>query len=112
MAKCTLSLSGDYKYILSRIDDAVLNKSFSASYEDGVIHVLDNGYVSGLRVYERYSVFGGNRVSLSVFLCGRDNRYEVTFITSGGSEALFFKVNTFGEESFLDSVVSELDDLG
>ena len=111
MAKSVLSLCGDYEYILSRIDDAVLNKSFSASYEDGVTVSSDDGYTCGMRVYERYSLSGGNRVSLSVFFCGRDNRYKVTFITSGGSEALFFKLNTWGEESFLKSVVSELYDL-
>ena len=28
----------------------------------------------------------------------------VTAITSGGSQAMFFKINTFGEESFLDKL--------
>ena len=29
---------------------------------------------------------------------------HLSAITSGGSQALFFKVNTFGEEAFLDKL--------
>jgi hypothetical protein len=34
-------------------------------------------------------------------------KYEKTFvaITSGGSQAMFFKINTAGEESFLDAAI-------
>lgn len=110
MAKHSMSFSGNYKSILERIDSAILDGSFSASYEDGVL-CSEDGYVSAMRVYERYSYTGGNRVSMSVFLLGKDNRYTVTFITSGGSQATFFKLNTIGEEAFLDTVVSALDDL-
>jgi len=112
MAKHTMSLSGSLNYILDRIDKAVLDQSFSASFEDGVICTNDaSGVASAMRVYERYSFTGGNRVSLSVFVFGHDNRYNVTLITSGGSQATFFKINTLGEEAFLDSVVSTLEDL-
>jgi len=110
MAKYSMSLSGDYKTILEKIDSAILDGSFSASYEDGVL-CSENGYVSAMRVYERYSFMGGNRVSMSVFICGRENRYSVTLITSGGSQATFFKMNTIGEESFLDTVVSALEEM-
>jgi len=110
MAKYTASISGDYDTIIKRIDSAVLDGSFSASYEDGVL-CSDNGYVSAMRVYERYSFTGGNRVSLSVFLFGKDNRYNLTLIASGGSQATFFKMNTLGEEAFLDSVVSAIEDM-
>ena len=112
MAKHSMSLTGNFNYILDRIDKAVLDQSFSASYEEGVICSDDqSGLISCMRVYERYSFTGGNRVSLSAFVFGRDGRYNVTLITSGGSQATFFKINTWGEEAFLDSVVSALDDL-
>jgi hypothetical protein len=31
-------------------------------------------------------------------------------VTSGGSQAMFFKVNTLGEESFLDTLSQALED--
>ena len=64
-----------------------------------------------MRVYERYSYFGGNRVSLSVTLVGRGEELFLSAITSGGSQAMFFKVNTWGEESFLDALEEVVDRL-
>ena len=49
-------------------------------------------------------MIGGNRVSLNITLIGNGNRLFLTAITSGGSQAVFFKLNTMGEESFLDCV--------
>ncbi len=54
---------------------------------------------------------GGNRVSLSVTLAGSGETLFVSAITSGGSQAMFLKVNTWGESAFLDSVRSALDAL-
>jgi hypothetical protein len=51
---------------------------------------------------ERYSMIGGNRVSLNITLIGNGNNLFISGITSGGSQAVLFKINTFGEESFLD----------
>jgi hypothetical protein len=45
---------------------------------------------------------GGNRVSLNVTVMGDGQRLFVSAITSGGSQAVFFKINTIGEETFLD----------
>jgi hypothetical protein len=47
-------------------------------------------------------MLGGNRVSLNVTLVGNGDRLFLSAITSGGSQAVLFKINTFGEESFLD----------
>ena len=45
---------------------------------------------------------GGNRVSLSITLLQvGSNPIQLSAITSGGSQAVLFKINTFGEESFL-----------
>ena len=46
----------------------------------------------------------GNRVSLNVTLFGLNDIVHVSAITSGGSQAMIFKINTFGEEAFLDKV--------
>jgi hypothetical protein len=44
---------------------------------------------------------GGNRVSMNVTITGTGEDLFVSAITSGGSQALFFKINTIGEETFL-----------
>lgn len=110
MAKYSSTIRGDFKEILDTIDSAVLDGSISASFEDGETH-HENGYDSAVRVYERYSYMGGNRVSLTVFLFGKEGNYKISLITSGGSKATFFKINTIGEESFLDDVVSAIEGL-
>ena len=100
MAKLAKELTGDFDRTLERIHDGILSGSMSASYEDG--SQWDSGDVRvAMRVYERYSWLGSNRVSLSVTLAGKGNNLFLTAITSGGSQAVFFKINTFGESGFL-----------
>ena len=48
---------------------------------------------------------GGNRVSLNVTLVGAGEELFLSAITSGGSQAVFVKINTWGEEAFLDKLV-------
>ena len=50
-------------------------------------------------------VLNGNRVSMNVTLVGNDRDLFFSAITSGGSQAVFFKLNTLGEESFLEKLV-------
>jgi len=104
MAKYEAFLQGDFNELLGNIHNGVLRGSISASFEDG------SDFQSGdlrcaVRVYERYSAFGQNRVSMNVTLMGRADELCVSAITSGGSQAVFFKINTFGESAFLDCVV-------
>ena len=61
---------------------------------------------------ERYSYIGSNRVSLTVNLSGTEGKYYLSIITSGGSQAVFFKINTWGEASFLDSIREIVNKLG
>lgn len=58
-----------------------------------------------VRVFERYSYSGGNRVSLTVTLFQNSNDdIHLSAITTGGSQAMFVKINTFGEKAFLDKL--------
>lgn len=108
MAKYVRKIIGDFNEVLSFCDDAIKNGSMSASYEDGSYYQSDIVKVS-VNVYERYSMMGSNRVSLSLTLVGEGNNLFLTAITSGGSEAIFFKINTFGEDSFLDTLIEEVE---
>ena len=103
MAKIEETVRGDFDAILNRLESAVMNGSMSASCEDGSDY-QDGDFRCAVRVYERYSYSGGNRVSMALVLAGTDGEYHLTAITSGGSQAMFFKVNTLGEESFLDKL--------
>ena len=104
MAKYEKHLTGNFDELLELVTDGVLNGSMSASYENG------SDWMSGevrcaVRVFERYSYMGGNRVSMNVTLVGNDRDLFLSAITSGGSQAVFFKFNTLGEESFLEKLV-------
>ena len=110
MAKYERAFSGDFDSALSRLEQAVLDGSASASYEDGSDY-RSGDFRCAVRVYERYSWSGGNRVSMSVTLVGRGRDLFLTAITSGGSQAMFFKVNTWGEEAFLDTIQAVADSL-
>ena len=104
MAKLQRTLQGRFDDILHRIEEGILHGSISASLEDGSDFTEGNARVS-VRVFERYSYLGNNRVSLSVTLFqSGDGPVRLSAITSGGSQAVFFKINTFGEEAFLDKL--------
>lgn len=54
---------------------------------------------------------GGNRLSLSLTLFqNADSPIRLSAIAAGGSQAVFFKVNTLGEETFLDAVKELLEE--
>ena len=103
MAKFTHVIHGDFDHILNRIEKGVLDASVSATLEDGW-DVREGNSRCSVRVFERYSYAGGNRVSMNVTLFQAGNAVRICAITSGGSQALFFKVNTLGEETFLDTL--------
>ena len=104
MAKYEKQLVGDFDAFLDYLFDGIMNGSMSASYEDGSEWTA-NGVRVAVRVFERFSYMGGNRVSLNITLAGSGNNLFLTAITAGGSQAMFWKLNTIGEENFLDKVI-------
>lgn len=104
MAKFEKTLNEDFKTLLDRIEKGILNGSISASLEDSSDFVCGDARCS-VRVFERYTVMGGNRVSLSVTLFQNgDSPIHLSAITSGGSQAVFVKINSWGEEAFLQKL--------
>lgn len=90
MAKLEATLHGNFSAILNAIDTAVLEGSFTASLEDES-HFQSSSGRCVLRVYERYSALGGNRVSLSVLLLETAHGVRLSAIASGGSQAMFLQ---------------------
>lgn len=106
MAKMEKVIYGEsFRGLLLRLEQGILSSSMSATLESSS-DFQENGAQCSVRVFERYSYMGKNRVSLSLTLFQADEHGPVhlSAITSGGSQALFFKINTFGEEAFLDKL--------
>lgn len=109
MAKLEKELWNDFDGLLERIENEIINGSSTASLEDSSDFV-DGEARCSVRVFERYSAMGSNRVSMNVtlFQCG-NGPVRISAITSGGSQAMVFKVNTFGEKAFLNCLQKILD---
>lgn len=104
MAKLERIINGEFNQLLKKIENGILNGSISASLEE--TSDFCDGYARcSVRVFERFSWAGGNRLSLSVTLFqNAEGPIHLSAITSGGSQALLFKVNTMGEEAFLNKL--------
>ena len=104
MTKLERTLSGDFNQLIKKIETGILNGSMSATLEDSSDFYSGDARCS-VRVFERYSYAGGNRVSMNVTLFQNGNdEIRLSAITSGGSQAVLFKINTWGEEAFLDKL--------
>lgn len=104
MAKLEETRYEDFDHLLQRIERGILDGSLSASLEDASDFRSGDARCS-VRVFERYSYIGSNRVSLNVTLFQNGNEpVRLSAITAGGSQAIFFKINTWGEEAFLDKL--------
>lgn len=108
MAKIEKELIGNFDHLVQYVHDTVLSKSISASFEDRFDYSNNNTRVA-TRVYERYSFLGKNRVSLTITIVGVENNLFCSAITSGGSQGVFLKINTFGESSFLGTLKKALE---
>lgn len=111
MAKLIRTVNGDFHQIIMNITGEILSGSVSATLEDSTDFSQGSARCS-TRVFERYSCMGSNRVSLTLtFFQADDSPVHISAITSGGSQAVFMKINTMGEEAFLDKVRQTIDRL-
>lgn len=104
MAKLEETRYEDFDRLLQRLEQGILEGSLSASLEDASDFRSGSARCS-VRVFERFSYIGNNRVSLTLTLFqSGDEPVRLSAITAGGSQAIFFKINTWGEEAFLDKL--------
>ena len=104
MAKYEDHLASGFEEAADWLHQYILRDSLSAKLEDETMWQYGN-VLCLTRVYERYSWLGGNRLTLTLNLFGRDGDVRLSAITSGGSKAVFFKINILGEGAFLDSLI-------
>ena len=103
MAKYECTLRGDYDQALRYFHEGILNGSMSVSFEEES-YFQSFGVRVTVLVYERYSMTGGNRLSMTLTLVGDGEKLYLSGITAGGSQGVWLKINTWGEEAFLDTL--------
>ena len=108
MASHQRELTGSVDDLVAHLETEIVRTSATGKFEDGSDTTLDGARMV-VRVYERFSAAGSSRVSLSFSILAVGDRMAVTAVTSGGSQAMFFKINTWGEETFLEKAVQALD---
>lgn len=99
MARAERTVKGDFQTIVKTLHDAVMNGSMSASFEEESV-LSGEGYECVVRVYERYSWFGSNRVSMAVTVAGSNGIYKISAITAGGSQATFSRSTPSAKRTF------------
>jgi len=104
MASYERNLRGNFDSLLQTLDGEILGRSISASFQGGSDFSMGNVRCA-IRVYERYSFVGSNRLAANITLLGDGDNLCLSVISSGGSQAVFFKINTFGESAFTDKII-------
>ena len=95
----------NFDTLLRKLERAIPDSSWSAELEAGSARC-------SVRVFERYSMVGGNRLSLTLTLFQNgDAPIRLSAIAAGGSQAVFFKMNTLGEDAFLEDVKQLLEEI-
>ena len=103
--------SQNFDTLLRRLEKAIPDSSWSAELEAGS-DFKDGEARCSVRVFERYSMAGGNRLSLTLTLFQNgEGPIRLSAITAGGSQAMFFKLNTLGEEAFLSDLKEMLEEI-
>ena len=99
-------LNGSFDEMLSVIDKDTLGKTISLSLEESIDY--KHQYRVSVRAFERYSMIGDNRVSANLTLIETDDKPYLILTTTGGSQAIIFKINNIGEETFLYFFIDEI----
>ena len=108
MAKFERQLRGNFESLLQTLNKEILGRSISASFQNGSDFAIGNVRCA-VRVYERYSVIGSSRLAANITLLGKEDDLFLSVIASGGSQAMFFKINTWGEEAFAEKIEQIVD---
>ena len=93
----------NFDTLLRKLEHAIPDSSWSAELEAGSDFKEGSARCS-VRVFERLSL------TLTLFQNG-DAPIRLSAIAAGGSQAVFFKMNTLGEDAFLEDVKQLLEEI-
>ena len=101
MGKLEHTLQGNFNTVLKGIEQTLLESSHTASLEEkSDFH--SNGARCSVRQFEWFSPAGGNRISMTVTLFqAEEGPIHLSAVTSGGSQAMFYKLNGWGDDAVL-----------
>ncbi|MBQ4425589.1 MAG: hypothetical protein II882_07645 [Lachnospiraceae bacterium] len=103
MAKYELALQTDFDEFVEEIKEGVVQRSRTISLEEETELTAGDARIH-VAAYERYAYTGQNRSSLNLTFVGHDGIVRLIGIATGGSQAMFFKVNTWSERAFLETL--------
>lgn len=86
----------------------MLSANASVSYEDGS-NFVSHDVKCSVRVYERFSSVGDNRVSINITVFGNEKKFCISGITAGGNRGVFYKFYSIGENTFLSEFVAAVE---
>lgn len=97
MASFRFQTSGNLVTFKESVQKMTRALSMSVTQEED-IQVNEHTYLLG---FERYSMTGSNRISLTLVISQNGSTIDLVAISTGGSQAKLFKFNTFGESQFI-----------
>ena len=105
MAECYRTVSGDFDELLEYLSEGIMQAYMSSSLEASRDFEADGSRLA-VRVFERYGWSSSNRLSLTLTMFqGRaGGAIEVYAVGSGGSRGMLFKINTWSESGFVDTL--------
>ena len=105
MAKYTTTVAGSLEQLRKYISRNGPNLGATITLEEEISGTAD-GVKYWIGTYERYAVLGENRVSLNIVLLEFSEGVRVIATSSGGSQAMFLKINHWSEDNFMNDFVS------
>jgi len=108
MATIERRLKGSFDSLLQTLEREIVDGNVSATFHGGS-NFVTGGVRCAVRVYERYSIMGKGRMSATVTLFGVGEDLSLSIIAAGGSQAMFFKVNTWSESGFAEDIARIVD---
>ena len=102
MPKYEQILTGRFDELLNILDRAAKGNPSVSLSEQSDVTISD--VRMALRVYQRFSLVSGNRLTLALSLIGRENRMFLCAACTGGRDLPHGKLRVQGEEEFLQSI--------
>lgn len=103
MAKYEKTVYGDFKTIVDKLDDEIVNSGVSMQLVDSSHFKTGDTKVKVL-IYDKYFMRNSSRASLSVTVVGSDDTIFISAIGSGGGQGAIFNFSWGAEEDILRAV--------
>ena len=108
MASYTKKFKANYEEFQEYLVEKLKSKSHTIELSD-MKYTKMNDVECTVYVFERFSMYSSNYVSMNITLLHYDGNIELFAITSGGSSGLL-RMDTYGEETFLQTLIDPVEE--